>query len=206
MRDPINRRRRPGRDELNPESFEALLRFLHPDRDQAGVLYVELRRTLSRFFASRGFGWCEDLVDVSIARVAGQLAQGLRIRSRSHFGYFRGVADKVAREEWRRERRRRKVQESLAPTMFERECELDARLEALEICLDHLAREQRDLFESYHLCEDRIRGRRELAQRLGLPLNALRIRVHRVRVELETRIEARVSGPRNASACHGTSG
>lgn len=199
MRDQIGRRCRhspgPVSDELTREGFEALLRFLHPDRDQAGALYVELRRRLARVFEYRGFGWREDLVDVTIARVAGRLAQGLRIQARGFFSYFRGVADKVAKEARRKERQWQKLQESPPPNPpGQEEVDLDQRLAALESCLGHLAREQRNLFMTYHLCEDRIRGRRELARRLDLPLNALRIRVHRVRKELETRIEESMRG------------
>ena len=57
----------------------------------------------------------------------------------------------------------------------------------MERCFDTLPPESRNLVSRYYGVgeDDRARARRELAGALGLPVNALRLRVHRVRLHLE---------------------
>ena len=44
--------------ELNPDTFEALLRWLAPDREEAGKRDEEIRHRLIRIFACRGCSEC----------------------------------------------------------------------------------------------------------------------------------------------------
>ena len=63
----------------------------------------------------------------------------------------------------------------------------DDRTRELDACLARLPHEQRTLILSYYggTTEERIHNRRRLAAQLGIPLNALRIRAHRIRQQLE---------------------
>lgn len=67
---------------------------------------------------------------------------------------------------------------------------LEQRLAALEASLAELPAESRDLIVRYYEGEKsvRIRNRRALAEQLGIPPNALRIRMHRLREKLERRV------------------
>jgi DNA-directed RNA polymerase specialized sigma24 family protein len=69
----------------------------------------------------------------------------------------------------------------------------DERMEALQECLDRLPPSSRDLILDYHEGErrGRIDNRRAIAERLDIPLNALRIRVHRIRTRLERCVRRR---------------
>ena len=60
-------------------------------------------------------------------------------------------------------------------------------MEILQSCLERLPDEQRALLLDYHQGDgrERIENRRRIARRLDVPLNALRIRVHRIRTKLE---------------------
>ena len=60
---------------------------------------------------------------------------------------------------------------------------VERRLECLEQCLQKLPTEQRELITIYYqgAGEVKIKSRKELAARLGIPLNALRIRACRLR-------------------------
>jgi DNA-directed RNA polymerase specialized sigma24 family protein len=53
--------------------------------------------------------------------------------------------------------------------------------------LKKLSDESRELIVAYYREQQRakIKLRKELAERLGIPLNALRIRAHRIRAKLE---------------------
>jgi DNA-directed RNA polymerase specialized sigma24 family protein len=63
----------------------------------------------------------------------------------------------------------------------------ERRLECLERCLQDLSAEHRELIAAYYQGETsvKISNRKELAVRLGIPMNALRIRALRIRERLE---------------------
>ncbi|HSU82835.1 MAG TPA: RNA polymerase sigma factor [Thermoanaerobaculia bacterium] len=183
---------------LTPEAFDALLGQLDPDCERAGVLYETIRRKLVRLFEWRGCASPEDLADETINRVARRLAEGVELRSNDPYGYFCGVAHLVYKEVLRRASRE---QRALAggdwpPTTLEEEEPSDHRLECLRRCLAELPPDQRDLVLRYYQGahyrgksgpgENNIRNRQELARQAGIPMNALRIRVHRVRRKLES--------------------
>ncbi len=172
---------------LTSESLEALLAFLDPDRDRAGTHYETIRHRLVRLFEWRGFGNAEDLADETINRVARRIQEGIEVRSADPYGYFCGVAHLVSKEIARRAARERAVLERdewQPPPLADDEDE-DNRLACLRHCLERLPNDQRLLVLRYHQESDHIRSRQMLSQDLGVPMNALRIRVHRVRRKLE---------------------
>lgn len=182
---------------LTPESFEALLRQLAPDRERAGEIYESIRRKLVRLFEWRGCAAPEDLADVTFNRVARRLDEGVELRSNDPYGYFCGVAHLVYKEVLRKEAREHRAFASgdwPSPAADEDEPS-DARLECLRQCLAELPPDQRDLVLRYHQGkndqgESNIRNRQQLAREAGVQLNALRIRVHRVRRKLESCVQA----------------
>jgi DNA-directed RNA polymerase specialized sigma24 family protein len=172
---------------LTSESLDALLAFLDPDRDRAGSQYEVIRRRLTRLFEWRGFGNAEDLADETINRVARRIQEGIEVRSTDPYGYFCGVAHLVSKEIARRVARERAALErdEWQPALPLDEPEEDDRLACLRHCLERLPDDQRLLVLRYHQEDDHIRSRQMLSQELGVPMNALRIRVHRVRRKLE---------------------
>jgi DNA-directed RNA polymerase specialized sigma24 family protein len=70
------------------------------------------------------------------------------------------------------------------PSSEERELEF----ECLDKCLEKLTARNRDLILEYYRDEEtgKIEHRKALASRLGIGLNALRIRAHRIRGNVET--------------------
>jgi DNA-directed RNA polymerase specialized sigma24 family protein len=181
---------------LTREEFEALLAKLHPDRERAGELYENIRCRLIRLFEWRGCAEPEALADVAIDRVARRFLEGIDLESRDPYGYFCGVANLVFKEDRRsyaKEQQMRKSGELPLPIAFPDEEEPeDCRLECLRRCLDLLPADQRVLVLRYHQGGDNIRNRKMLSDELGLPLNALRIRVHRVRRKLEACVRERL--------------
>ena len=172
---------------LTSEGFEALLAQLDPDRERAGERYEIIRRKLVRLFEWRGCEAAEDLTDETFNRVARRMAEGIELRSSDPYGYFCGVAHLVYKEVMRRSSRERRALEGGAwppPGCLAEDYE--PYLQCLRRCLDRLPQEQRDLVLRYHQGPSHIRNRQALARELDIPLNALRIRVHRVRRKLET--------------------
>jgi DNA-directed RNA polymerase specialized sigma24 family protein len=197
---PGKRDERPAAQGLTAETFDILLAQLDPDRERAGELYETIRRKLVRLFEWRGCASPEDLADETINRVARRLAEGVELRSNDPYGYFCGVAHLVYKEVLRRASRE---QRALAggdwpPTTLEEEEPSDHRLECLRRCLAELPPDQRDLVLRYYQGksargESNIRNRQQLASEAGIPMNALRIRVHRVRRKLESCVHACLS-------------
>jgi hypothetical protein len=175
-----------AREEITQEEFDRLLAWLNPDRERAGEKYEWIRKRLIKLFVCRGSNRAEELSDKTINRVA----QKLREIEATYVGdpahYFVGVAPKIWLESIRREQAPAVGLSAVATTNVE-----DPRYVCLERCLEQLTAEDRDLVLSYYHGEGqaKIQHRRMLASRLGLGRNALRIRVCRIRSELQDRIE-----------------
>jgi DNA-directed RNA polymerase specialized sigma24 family protein len=183
------------------DGFERLLQVLGPDRETAGVRYETFRRKLVRFFEWRGVRTPEELADETLDRVIRRLAEGEEIRSDDPGAYFHGVARNVLREHWDREKRRKDEplgDHEPADTTETRDdpAAAERRLFCLERCLGRLPPETRQIVLRYYTDEKRakIDGRREMAEALGIGLNALRIRMFRLRAGLDTCVRGCVGG------------
>ena len=188
------------RGSLTGDGFEKLLTLLAPDRERAGEEYEVIRSKLVKFFKWRGWPRPEELVDETMDRVCWRLAEGEVIRRPDPFLYFHGVARNVLREAWQ-SRQPAKMRHLPAPRLdgVDDAMEFEARLSCLERCVQHLDATERELIARYYRGQggELIENRRRLAEEMGIPLNALRIRVHRVRVRLAACVEAglrRISG------------
>ena len=163
------------------EDLNRLLAWLDPDRDRAGERHERIRRKLILFFASRGFAFAEEMADECINRVMKKLPEIEQQYTGSPENYFFGVAKFVALE-WPR-----KDPPIEIPPVERASPEIEEPLACLDRCLDHLPASTRELVLEYYQHEKRakIDQRTALAQRLGIAVNALRIRAHRIRKHLE---------------------
>jgi DNA-directed RNA polymerase specialized sigma24 family protein len=183
---------------LAQESFDRLLSLLDSDRDSAGLHYERLRRKLTKFFEWRGCAMPDEYVDKTLDRVAARLSDGIQLRLADPYAYCHAVALNLLHE-YRREPS--SAWQSLSgPTSRETpfepaqrpasppDPESEQRLACLDRCLQTLPAETRELLFKYH--EQRGPARQQLADQLGVPVNALRIRMFRARVALETCVVA----------------
>ena len=179
---------------LTPEEFEALLAMLHSDREVAGRMYEETRNRLIRLFRLWGCTDAEAQADETFNRVARKVAQGQVREPSKPFPFIAGVARNVFLE-WLRKQRRIPIPgpgSEDGPPYSQPEEEPDFRLEYVRQCLKTLAAAHCRLLLRYFEDKERIRSRKILCEELGIPMNALRIRVHRLRRKVEACVEEKL--------------
>jgi RNA polymerase sigma factor (sigma-70 family) len=165
-----------------------LLARLHPEREAAGYVYEQIRAGLIRFFERRGCASADALADETLDRVVKGLEGGKEIEHPRRYCF--GVARLVARQWSRRLEREQRALEGFAAQVrheaSEDEGEAERKLARLNEALSELAPGERELILTYYRCapHNGVAARKELAARLNIPPNALRIRAHRIRAKL----------------------
>lgn len=170
---------------MSQESFEDLLDWLDPNRDQAGIKYEQIRGGLVNYFTFRAPCAAEELADETINRVISRLCE---IKQEVHgegTRYFYGVARKVQLEYLRR-----KTPHPPAESVTDSE-RVEVEFHCLEECIRKLSDENRELVLRYYQADGRqkIEERKQLAEELGIAPNALRIRAYRIRAALQKCLE-----------------
>lgn len=181
---------------IDGEAFERLLDWLDPDRARAGERYETIRRKLVKFFEWRGASEAAELADRTFDRIGVKLQEGGVRQEEDPSGYFYGVARNILRESWAEQAQRGRAQRELGATAAGESSEEGAgetaqRLGCLEACLSRLSPHSRELILTYYRGSrsEKIENRKALAARLGIPMNALWIRSHRLRLALESCIQ-----------------
>ena len=185
---------------LTAGAFQSLLSALGPDREAAGEKYELIRLKLLKYFEWRNCEVPEELADETLDRVARRLGEGEQIRAGDLMLYVYGVAHNVLLEFWKRQQREHDtapVEPSTAAPFDEQdEWEKEARLTCLRRCLMNLPDDTRELLTRYYQDGGRVRieTRQDLARTLKIPMNALRIRIHRIKEEVLRCIDECVKG------------
>jgi DNA-directed RNA polymerase specialized sigma24 family protein len=161
---------------LTKEAFDTLLAWLDEDRDRAGEKYEDIRRKLIKILARRGCPIAEELADETMNRVSRKVQEVAPIFVGDPALYFYGVVQNVYLEYVKK----RPISKALPePDPIE---QTEATYECLERCLNRIDPASRELILEYFQDERRakIDHRKKLAIRLGLSMNGLRMRVHRI--------------------------
>jgi len=170
------------------EAFDSLLNWLDPDRELAGQKYETIRLRLIKIFACRGCHEAEELADESINRVTAKVEELATTYEGDPLLYFYGVASRVYLEYVRKNR----LQSQIPPPPELPETTDDDAYECFDECMGQLPKKTSQLLLRYYQDEKhaKIENRKRLAQELGLGINALRIRAHRMRVQLQKCVES----------------
>ena len=187
---------------LTMPAFGRLFEWLDDGVDSDGETYLEMRRRLVSYFGRRHRLTAEDLADETLDRIAETLQRDGAITITPPAKYCYAVARFVLLEDFRRTRRQIRLDEtsstrhlmtmgasSIGPA---ESAEIqEQRLECLERHLQELSPERRALVIDYYrdVRRQRIEHRREMAKQLGITMNALSIRVSRIRAGLEASVE-----------------
>ena len=162
------------------EGFDRLLRWLDDDRDEAGRKYETIRHRLIKMLTCRGCQEAEDVADETIRRVTAKLPEVAPTYEGDPALYFYGVARNVHHEYLR-------TQNKLAPPVPVVVTDDDERrYECLDRCMQIIPENSREVVLRYYENEKkaRINDRKALADELGIAVNALRIKAHRIRLLL----------------------
>lgn len=168
------------------ENFDKLLTWLDADHESAGKKYEHIRDNLIKFFARRECIQAEALADEVINRVTRKTDDLSKTYQGDPALYFLGVARNVVLEY------KRKEFTLTSPLTMNKAAEQEpgdeankeaAKFECLDMCLQKLSQENRELILLYYHKEKqaKIDFRKELADELGIAINTLRVRVHRNR-------------------------
>ncbi len=176
---------------LTQEAFDKLLLALGDDRDSGSQKYLEIRTHLTRFFEWRGCSFPEDHADETINRVAKKIAEGEEILNPS--GYAMGVARLLLLEIFKSQQREQSALNEIgnAGEAYVDSDDGENRLTCLRNCLQTLSPDNRELILQYYQGEksEKIQNRKKLMERLGIPVNTLRMRALRLRERLQACVE-----------------
>ena len=183
----------PRGSAIPPENFDEILAWLNPDRDVAGAMYVQLRHDLEKLFLWKSVADAEGSTDEVIDRVAKRIHEVKPNFVGDPRVYFFAVANNLIKENFRKIKTHVSITEtdpSQQPTTEDEQDDV-AIHDCLDKCLQQLSNEQRTLIREYYAKEKqaKIDYRSELARRLGITVETLRVRAFRIRVSLEGCIE-----------------
>jgi DNA-directed RNA polymerase specialized sigma24 family protein len=181
------------RTAVSPSGLDLLLTALDPDRDRAAEKLLLLRRKLLKFFAWNRVPIPDDLVDETVDRVARRLQEGDTVRHLEFGAYVHGFARIVLRESWSRPRLVRAPEAVFSGTPVAEQAVAERRSRCLDRCLARLPAESRWLLLAYYQAENgaaKIASHRKLAAELDVSAGNLRLKLHRLRVELEGCVRA----------------
>lgn len=187
--DPSNTQRKSWT--IDAQSFDGLLAALDPDRGAASAEYERLRLRLIRFFSIHQARSPQDLADDAFNRIARRIAEGEEIRNARQ--YLSGIARMLLLED--RYKRRQEEHALRMVANAGNNSRPDQELpDALEACLEILPSGSRDLLARYYSAEGRrrITLRQQMADEMGMDLNALRNRALRLRDRVEDCIQKRM--------------
>jgi DNA-directed RNA polymerase specialized sigma24 family protein len=177
---------------ISQEAFDTMLDWLDADRERAGSKYEAIRLRLIKIFTCRGCQAAEELADETINRVIARIVEIADGYRGDPALYFYGVAQKVFLEDLRKSRGPlAHVPMDSAAVILSTQAvlveDIEPEYRCLEQCLERLLPENRDLVVRYYQQERqaKIDHRKMLASELGIAVNALRLRAHRIRLTLQ---------------------
>ena len=172
------------------EQFDGLMAWLASSTEDPGDKYETIRQSLVKLFVWNGCWDAEDLADETIDRVMRRVPEIAIDYSGDPALYFYGVARMMLKE-----RRRHKTISSESQSLELRavptsnpqsDDEVNRKFECLDECIAKLPADSRELILDYYQEEKRakIDFRRQIAQRMGMDVENLRVRVFRIRAAI----------------------
>ncbi len=183
---------------IPPQSFDEILAWLNSDRNEAAEIYVQLRGDLTRIFAWNRCTDPDGLTDEVFDRVAQKVHQVRQTFDGDPRLFFYGIARNLIKESPKRIKKQVSLEytDLPAPDATPEDESSVMREDCLNSCLQKLSAERRELILDYYAKEKqaKIDYRNELAGKMGISVETLRVRVHRIRGTLEKCIEECLDG------------
>ncbi len=169
------------------EEFETLLGWFSEDRERAGEEYNKIREGLIRFFRFKGCSDSQTLADETINRVAEKIRTFDVSKNVKKISIFYGFAANIFHEYLRNQKRQNEKLNKLSDIYnkfgdYEETFE-DDRIQCLNKCLNKLSGEEKKIFSEYYAPEKekKSEARKKIAERINCEMNALHVRVFRLR-------------------------
>ena len=181
---------------IPPEDPDEILAWLDPDPDVATQKYLQLRHDLAQKFMRASCADPEGLTDEVFDRVARKLHEVRPIFVGDPRLYFLAVANNVIKENYKKIKTHATLDEAVLlpkePSPSTTADDTEDIQECLQSCLRQLTTDDRKLILAYYAKEKqaKIDHRHELAKRLGISVENLRVKVFRMRAVLEKCIES----------------
>jgi DNA-directed RNA polymerase specialized sigma24 family protein len=172
--------------QLSDETFEALLKWLDSDRDQAGQKYEKIRQSLIKIFRGRKCADPEGLADQTFNRVAAKF-DGISERFKGDPSvYFLSIARFIYLEDGRKAAKSVALDPKITYQPDFDANFADLRQTCLKSCLAAQPDDDRKIVMGYYVEDEteKIASRKQLAEDMSLSLNTLRVRAHRIRERL----------------------
>jgi DNA-directed RNA polymerase specialized sigma24 family protein len=181
----------PGKQRsLTQEGFASFLLWLSPDPGQAAREYLDISKTLMKFFVRKGSAHAEELTDRTIDIVVG-IVHDQPNKYSTPISLCFGVAKKVWLEDFRKVTPEALEDDNIPARIQPDDDFTEHELQCLRHCLDQLPLRHRELITQYHQFKGRpkIEARKHLAQAYG-GVNKLRITACRIRARLHDCIDS----------------
>ncbi len=174
---------------MTEEKFERFLNWLDTDRETAAQKYEKLRRSLVIYFAKRQCAAAEDLADLVLNAAMEHLLKQTALLLDKPLPYVFGIARNVYRQHINKQFLTDGEKDlRLLPdrSRFEENSEKEQIVRCLRQCLQKLKRQDRRTFVFYYLKDTGAKDEHRLRQaaELGMTINALRLRMMRLRESL----------------------
>lgn len=181
---------------LNAEAWDDFLRWLDAGRESNGETYLQIRRRLVTFFDRKNCRNPDDLADETLDRVARRLQEEKKIDTETpakfcytvaRFVFLESLRSKDAKSGSIDEISRTEELEYAVIGHNDESGKKEKRLGCLDKCSGELDIASRELIYKYYFGEERqkIENRRSMAAAIGVSVNALSIRAHRIRGKME---------------------
>jgi DNA-directed RNA polymerase specialized sigma24 family protein len=175
---------------ITQNKFDKMLAWLDEDREIAGEKYEKIRLSLIRILSWNHCNIAEELADEAIDIVVGKIDELLEFYVGPPELYFFGVAKRLLKAHSLEGAPRSPLPEPTTDEDLQRQWRRNELLDrCLSRCIEDLPSDDAQLIVRYYQGERRqkINNRKDLAA--GLTRNALSVRVHRIRKELEKCIQ-----------------
>jgi DNA-directed RNA polymerase specialized sigma24 family protein len=175
-------------DEIN---FNRFLDWLGPSRELGAAKYERLRHRLIIIFSSRGCSAAEEMADETLDRVIRRADKLADTYVGDPTAYIQTVAHHLHLEYLRKKPQLQPLPDMGLPQRPIQDVLEDQSYSCLEECLDLLSPSVREFILQYYqkVKREKAEHRRRLAEGLGIQVDAMRIRAHRIRRHLQACIE-----------------
>ena len=177
--------------QFSSENFHRLLRWLDSDEQHAAEKYETIRQRLVKLFAWQHCSDPEELADETMTRVARRIQEIATSYQGEPSYFFYGMAKSVLRDYFRHARKPISIEHEFSISDIDKDENREQLYACLDECMLTLTPDNRELLMTYYenYRRARINAGQQLARQLGLTAPALRVRLFRIRTQLEKCIE-----------------